>query len=140
MGAERNLNPDQLRMFMTPTEIKQQYAPWPGDVDPDGEGRTEEEMWADKRYENQDRQWDRPGLTPLADTNLAEISNPVRLGPMNIGNGHHRIEAGVEDEEQGDEVYLPVLHYNSARIAMHDGQYQSYGNYDEYGNWVKGKR
>lgn len=144
MAADRNINPDQLKMFMTPDEIKAQYSILPGDR---WEGEANEEFWRRKDADNAKPGWDRgPGSAPLADVDLTTISNPVRLvergrwgSPPYIGNGHHRVAAGVQDTVEGAELYLPVVHYDNQLQAARDGQYQTYGNYDRNGrrlNWT----
>ena len=143
MGADRNINPDQLRMFMTPSEIQRNYAILPGDR---WEGETDDEFWARKDEENSEPGWDRARSgSALADVPVTSISNPVRLvdkpyrgvGRSDgvIGNGHHRVAAGVAQEAESDtEILLPVVHYRSEVLAANDGNFPSYGNYDERGN------
>lgn len=118
------LNPDQLKLLMTGSEIKNQitYSP---DVDParataSGDPESLEGLWPYKLWE---------AKKPIDEVNLpggghgvydslkekGYQGNPIvlrhsaDLGTF-ITDGHHRVAAAAELDREGNSVYIPVEH------------------------------
>jgi len=137
--TKRVLNPNQLRMFMRPGEIKDQATP--GDWDPNFH-QSKDDLWDMKsresnyppvggvgyKYLTVDQQTgdleDVTLKTSLKDEIRKNgVQTPVHIshsettpvwsgetGPV-LENGHHRVQAAHEvEKETGKQVYIPVVH------------------------------
>lgn len=116
----RNLNQNQLKMFMTPSEIKGYAHPNVGDVEthtysPGFDADPEGTMWEAKSNEAYD-----VGLTHSVRREgvrePVEIQHQYRLHSGSpddavISNGHHRIQAAEDASRmKKHELYVPVEH------------------------------
>lgn len=116
--TKRVLNPNQLKMFMRPDEIK--GATFPGDK---FEGQSTREMWEGKEETNTQY--------GMAERVVREgVHEPVTIvhgpdGPLHatspyeaeaqdkpvLADGHHRVQAAAYAERNGvKESYVPVEH------------------------------
>jgi hypothetical protein len=114
MPAQDHLQPKQLQMFMRPKELKGLLT---GSVD--GSHSTGA-VWLEKKSDNEG--------TILSQSILQHgIRKPVVIKhsargakdtpgahaemPFTMGNGHHRVQAADDIEEQtGKHIYIPVVH------------------------------
>lgn len=113
-------NPEQLRMFMRPGEIKGHY--YPSDVDEDDHRfATPEKVWKTKEKDNR-ATWTEDGKK----TNFNEVirtqgvhepvdvitETPKYWNDNSLENGHHRVQAAEAAEKKtGRHYYLPVRHH-----------------------------
>lgn len=102
MAADDHLNQNQLRMFMTPSELMS-YATAESDWDD-----TEQEAWDRRANEAEDE-----GLTE--DIVSRGVQHPIKIrhgaGSARIDDGHRRIAASQRlIEDDGRQRYLPVEH------------------------------
>jgi hypothetical protein len=135
MAAQDNLNGEQLKMFMTPAEIKD-YVTTSGDRKTLLNYRTPHaaptrvesmgQLWKRKLKESKKSRDKGHGsgvydalkegkniLTPPGDTVEIHHHNDARF----ITDKHHRIAAQAElDRKSGNETFVPVSHY---RNVMH---------------------
>lgn len=134
----------QLPMFMSARDIKEQYQPLPGDrgevthLDPNRDDlrlvfrdETDEEFWDRKAEEAADIPTStREGYTTdlYSDIQDRGVQHPVHLSAMSqrrrehfgkdmVVGGHHRI--AVMDEDRPDDL-MPVLHHESIITAQGD--------------------
>lgn len=121
--SKRVINPNQLQMFMKPSEIRRQLT-----------GSVDQQPVADPT-----KDWEGKKTTHLK-TRIAEegVRDPVILdhgekaagmdrsifskeplpkNPVSMGNGHHRLQAAKELEDEGREIYVPVLHTDDDFMA-----------------------
>lgn len=114
MAAHHHLNPNQMRMFMRPGEIKEHIA---GSVDHEdvGKGAT----WTGKQNDFLRNSIQGSGvktpviLTPAGSESARRYINAdvASGGGVVMGNGHHRVEnAHRAEQATGRQVYVPVLH------------------------------
>lgn len=117
---------EQLRMFMSPDEIRQQYKIHPSEIeeddfaavgldsleDPEPEDLSalHEEFWNRK----EDEAWDDGTYGSVEESG---VRTPISLGPAHIGNGHHRLISALMSGKQ----FVPVLHYSDHQNAMRSG-------------------
>lgn len=130
MAAKNNINPDQLKMFMTPKEIMSSHENWDRlPNDPDGsklyarklhEAKTEPtpeankyEIWAAGKSDFIGPQIP-PTYRTLYESIKAEgVKNPVHLSPNYVVGGHHRIAAANDIDPN---MLIPVKHYAEDRL------------------------
>lgn len=125
--------PEQLRMFMRASEIKEQYQPNPADrrvnpsnIDPPNYGKeTAEEMYDRKlRQASGTHQggyvYDKPLREVLA-TGPVPGHISINLENDTIAGGHHRTAVFAADKPDD---YLPVVHYKDWRQAISDPRYE----------------
>ena len=138
--SKRVLNPNQLRMFMRPGEIKEQM--WPADYDPRLDGPGEQgmqHMWSEKHDENwisdMDVEVEREGVkTPVTimHDNPGWAGDPVGArasGKPLLANGHHRVQAAhAAERHTGNASWIPVVHaahlHDVRRLAQADIAYR----------------
>lgn len=107
--------PEQLTLFKTAREIKENYRPWPGDRYGDGRTRTgtqtDNAVWQRKSREARRNNYADTGFVDSIATE--GVHKPVHLGTgRNAGivyGGHHRIQ--VADETDPDRL-IPVVHHD----------------------------
>jgi hypothetical protein len=111
MPAADLLQPQQLQMFMKPSELKDVRF---GDLYDAGLGRDValDSLRQQKLYESDNHDGPYGRLTDEITANGVET--PVRVvhqtkGPR-LMDGHHRYFVQERREQQGEEVYLPVRH------------------------------
>jgi len=93
---------EQLPMFMTGKEIKEQYTP--ADYDPNyGEFADEKEFWDSKLDEA-----NQSGLTQSIKEEGVKTPVILNLDGKTIDNGHHRVAATTASPD--DDKYIPVIH------------------------------
>jgi len=138
--SRKVLNPNQLRMFMRPDEIRSET--WPADYDPRLDGPGEEgqiNMWREKSSENwisdMDLEVEKEGVkTPVTimHNNPGWAGDPVGArasGKPLLANGHHRVQAArVAELNKGKAYYVPVVHSDNLpdvkRLAQPDREYR----------------
>lgn len=115
--SARHINPNQLRMFMRPSEVKAAFVP--GDYNPQYDRHNVSNMWNEKRNENDGWMED--------DISVNGVKRPitVMVGPEAgkrhsdaypdatavLANGHHRVQAAEDVErEHGKQVWIPIEH------------------------------
>lgn len=98
---------EQLRMFMTPHEIMQEYHPNPGDFEIEDD--TEGDLWDRKAMEAADS-----GLE--ASIRKHGIKMPISLDPKNriVRGGHHRLAVA---HYLSPHQFIPVMHVDSVDSA-----------------------
>lgn len=109
MAAHHHLNPNQMRMFMRPDEIK-------GSIFSSIDGMP---VGSHADWEEKDSDFLRHSVagsgvkTPvvLYPAHSEYVSPDHYGGGMNMGNGHHRVQnAHRLQQETGQEIYVPVIH------------------------------
>lgn len=112
---------DQLPMFMTGREIKENYKPWYGDINP---GETESGLWNRKYREATHVDMGPPSLRD--DILKNGVKNPISLQfkhlygndvPPQVMGGHHRVAVMAQDKPDS---LMPVAHYPDITSAWHD--------------------
>jgi hypothetical protein len=130
MAASDSLQPEQLKMFMTPKEIMSSHKNWDRLLnDPDGsklyayklhEAKTEPtseayryDVWAAGRTDVLG-----PRIPPMYRTlyesvKAEGVKKPVHLSPNYVVWGHHRIAAANDIDPN---MLIPVKHYAEDRL------------------------
>lgn len=132
MSAKKNLQPQQLKMFMSANEIMSSYGPNPGDRYASSRLRSHDmtkssggTRWSYEREETDDELWERK-RDEAWDSGVAQsiidegVKEPVNLNMAwgTVGNGHHRV--AVMHEEAPHEL-IPVLHHKHFSDAIKGG-------------------
>jgi len=104
MPASRHLNPDQLKLFMKPSEIKDTISD-----SVEGLPTGSENHWYSKDDAPLRRSIASGGVKTPVILDHAITPQGISEG-FDMGNGHHRVENAHVLEEQGREIYVPVLH------------------------------
>lgn len=131
MSAKDNMQPKQLKMFMTPDELHAEVQP--GDFGPHMGGSERELTWDDpnvgwgrklrraKGVYDPDREYEpTPGLyesiekhgiqEPVLVGHIMEMTSEGKRDVSTLYNGHHRVATATDLARQGREVYIPVKH------------------------------
>jgi hypothetical protein len=85
MAAKDHFNPNQLRLFMTPTEIMKHFEPISGDFK---RNESVEELWGRKAEESHDA-----GLTDSIRKQGVQVPVSLDIDRSRVVGGHHRIAA-----------------------------------------------
>jgi hypothetical protein len=115
-------NPEQLRMFMTPREILDEYKPYEAEYLPVKDPKTgrpvekpDEKLGTSYEMESDKQLWDRKlqesrqnGL--MADLKEHGVEVPVSLNPetRQVTGGHHRI---ITAFHLHPDQFIPVMHF-----------------------------
>lgn len=105
--------PGQLRMFMTPSEIKRGYAPHSGDKAYRWKTglETDDALWDRKAKEAEEG-----GITASIARNGVKYPATLSDDTREVVGGHHRIAGG---DEAGDKL-MPVVHTKDYTHAAED--------------------
>lgn len=117
--SRRVINPNQLQMFMKPSEIRKSLT---GSVDFESQHISNPDVdWVEKKTTLLKNDIAESGvLQPVIldhGTKSARMSMPIFSkkplpdNPVTMGNGHHRLQAALEIErESNPNIHVPVLH------------------------------
>lgn len=132
ISTDPGLNPDQLKLLMTGSELQKTIThsyDAPLDMEP-GDASTLNDLWSRKEAESRRRpgEWLQPHGSGVYDSLKARgyEGEPLRLHDYNVFtdagvhvpargvmDGHHRVAAAAALEREGQQIYIPVVHQDS---------------------------
>lgn len=110
MSASKHINPNQLKLFMTPQEIMDTIS---GSVDLGDDSM--EELWAEKLAESKGRTYGQPKslYNSIKEHGVQRhvTLTEERDGSLVMGQGHHRVAAAADiAKKTGREMFIPVIY------------------------------